>query len=93
VRLNAFPVGLPETSTEQTITIRPNPFNNYVTIETPGTSGSVIEVFSIQGQYVETLRMEGEKGTFNLGHLPAGLYFLNPAGHLKKCVLPIIKAD
>jgi hypothetical protein len=67
---------MPETEPGQTIRISPNPFKDFITIETPGISGSLIDIYSMQGQKVETLRMEGEKGCFSLGHLPAGSYFL-----------------
>jgi len=93
LRLTAFGVGVNDPPPRQTIGIRPNPFENNITLETPGLKGRIIEVFSIHGQRVESLKMEGETGCFYLGHLPAGLYFLKTAGNAKDRPVPVIKAN
>jgi|GEM_PF-1468573 len=80
LRLNAYGVGIWEKPAVTTIKANPNPFENYLTIETPGIKGSVIDVFSIQGQKVESLKMTGERERFTLGHLPEGLYLLRSSG-------------
>jgi uncharacterized delta-60 repeat protein len=91
LRLNSYPVGMPETEPGQTIRISPNPFKDFITIETPGLNGSIIEVHSIQGQMIALLKMEGEKGCFNLSHLKAGSYFLRNSGSKKN--VSIIKIN
>jgi uncharacterized delta-60 repeat protein len=91
LRLNSFAVGISESGPGQIVRISPNPFVDFITVETPGLNGSIIEVHSIQGQMIELLKMEGEKGTFNLGHLPAGSYLLKTITGGNRQSVPMIK--
>jgi len=91
LRLNAHGVGIWEKPAEMTIKAYPNPFENYLTIETPGIKGSVIDVFSIQGQKVESLKMTGERERFNLGHLPEMVYILKTSGATSSITIPVIR--
>ena len=55
--------------------IHPNPTNGEIAIT--GKDLKKAEVFNSQGQQVLSAQCQGDQLTFDLGNLPAGLYFVN----------------
>jgi hypothetical protein len=70
--------------------IHPNPTNGAIAIT--GKDLKKAEVFNSQGQQVLSAQCQGDQLTFDLGNLPAGLYFVNVTDEKgQKTVKKIVK--
>ncbi len=59
------------------ITIYPNPASETITILAPASlTNKNIKIFSITGQMVETILINGSTNTINVNGIPSGLYFI-----------------
>ena len=82
--------GTEETAPEPFVAIHPNPTNGEIAIT--GKDLKKAEVFNSQGQQVLSAPCQGDQLTFDLGNLPAGLYFVNVTDEKgQKTVKKIVK--
>lgn len=70
--------------------IQPNPTNGEIAIT--GKDLKKAEVFNSLGQQVVSAQCQGERLTFDLGNLPAGLYFVSVTDtNGRRCVKKVVK--
>lgn len=72
-------VSIPNIADQNTVSIYPNPFNNYTTVQLniPATH-LTFELYNISGQQVNTYyHTSGNNLTINKGNLPNGIYFIH----------------
>lgn len=91
VRLTSFGAGVPEYSNGRQLIVSPNPFTQLISVETPGLTGSMLELISLTGQKMASLKMTGEKAQFDLGFLPAGSYILKTCHGDTIISVPVMK--
>jgi len=89
LRLNSFGTGIEESSAKGSVKVSPNPFHDFLTIETENAALSLVECFSVQGQKVASLKVSGKKALIPLGHLPNGVYFIKTLEN--HTTIPIVK--
>lgn len=68
------------------LTLYPNPTNNYVRIEMPGTQSLTVEVFNIQGQRVMRHRSSTDAMILDLRNLPSGMYIIRAGGCTQRLI-------
>lgn len=61
---------------EQDLTVYPNPFDDYITIE-GNESDNLFQIYDIAGQTVYSGELASNQTTINLSHLNQGTYFLH----------------
>jgi hypothetical protein len=59
------------------VTLYPNPTTGIFTIETEGIKEATMEVYSISGVKMKSLKMEGSKTEVDLTNIPKGIYLLS----------------
>lgn len=72
-------VSIPNIADQNTVSIYPNPFNNYTTVQLniPATH-LTFALYNISGQQVNTYyHISGNNLTINKGNLPNGIYFIH----------------
>jgi hypothetical protein len=57
------------------ISVFPNPVSNMVTFSAPGLSGKTVSIISTEGKTVAQKQGNGISVSFDVQHLPAGIYF------------------
>ena len=63
---------------KSSVTIYPNPFKNTIRLDVNSLHQAELEgiIYDIMGKVVFQTRLTGSSSTFNLPHLPSGIYFL-----------------
>lgn len=66
-------------SLSNTISLYPNPAQNFITVDLSGIAGTQITVFNIQGKLVKTIEssMNLAQQKIDIADLPAGVYIMN----------------
>lgn len=80
-----YPLGVPETSQDQQITLFPNPTNDILYIESHHNQPVKVSLLTVNGTICFTKEINGLGGQINVANLPAGLYivrFENNSGEL-----------
>ena len=73
----AFPLGLTEEKKTGNLLIYPNPSNGIYFLEVPtGTEASLVEVYNLQGQVVQSLALQEGINVLDIIDFPSGLYLL-----------------
>lgn len=72
------PTGLNELQNEQVISVAPNPFSDYATVnfDNPGKVSVEGRVYDVSGKLVRTLTSSADRLTIDRGSLEPGMYFL-----------------
>jgi len=78
-----------EIEAEHTVSVYPNPVNNYLTIE--ALSGSRAEIINAEGQTVKRVALLNKKNTVDINELSAGVYAIVIQCDNKTVVRKIIK--
>lgn len=65
---------IPVTS-EETISLYPNPVKSTATISVPGATSGSVAIFSISGQQVAEISLENGQAEINVQNLQSGIYF------------------
>lgn len=73
-----------EESTNEGLSVYPNPANGTITIS--GNQTGEYQIANIMGQTIKTGRIDTEKQQINVSALPAGVYFINIDGKTMKFV-------
>jgi hypothetical protein len=73
-----IPLGIAENSTENYLSIAPNPFNDATTIQTSGNfSAGTLTIYDVFGQVLSNQVMSSDETiTFSREHLPSGIYYV-----------------
>lgn len=73
-----IPLGIAENSTENYLSIAPNPFNDVTTIRTVGDfSAGTLTIYDVFGQVLSNQVMSSDETiTFSREHLPSGIYYV-----------------
>lgn len=61
--------------TNNTVRVFPNPTSGMLTFNSEGTTINAIEIISVQGQIIENRPVKTGSVSFDLSHLPSGVYY------------------
>lgn len=69
---------VPSTLQENGLSVFPNPANDMVNVELPESAPDVSQllIYNSMGQMVKNVEVMGAKGTFSVGDLPVGMYYI-----------------
>ncbi len=77
------PLSVNELSTEQALTLYPNPVTGVLTINTNNDDYSSLKVLNSMGQVMVQQAVEGKTFAVNMEHLPSGVYYIQLTGNDK----------
>lgn len=66
--------------------VYPNPASDYIIVENT-LAGDIIQVFSINGQFIKSLQTSGNRHRFSIEQLPRGAYFLKINDTVKRILI------
>jgi hypothetical protein len=59
------------------MSIYPNPANDWITIDTKDICEGILEIHSINGQLIHSLRLSGSSGSIDLSAFPKGVFIVS----------------
>ncbi len=74
---------------QNTVSVYPNPADNFVNVKVEGGNSARVEIYNISGSLVESIVSDGSD-RINIGELPNGVYFVSVTSGDKKIVKRLV---